>query len=474
MPQLPGPPSERDDADDPLANLIDRFEEGLESGEPAFLSEDELDELLEYYESREDYENSLAVAEQGIGQFKFSPEYYLAKANSLVYLGRIEETIEALDQAAGYSPGNPDVELMRIDLLLDEERIDDALELINDLLDRSLDDNQRTHALFQRSEIYRLERKFGAMLEDLKEALRIDPRYDAALQMLVYVGDPFRVGQQAREILEQLIDDDPYYDAAWYYLGIACEQAGEDERALEAYDYAVTIQPDDPRYIESYAQFLFYLGKFRPALDQYIDLITRFDPKDPMVYLRTGEAYKQLESYKYAREMYRRAIILLPEYVEPYTQIADTFMLEGKFHQAVAYYEKAMLIDEIGPAESLGYALANRALNDASKAEKAFQLAIRYNPGAGDYYIHYALFQLDLGRERDAFRTLEEAYDNADMSAILIYGEVVVRLLAHRRRAALLRLREAVARYPQDVELLYHWNAELRDDLEVGQIVMGN
>jgi tetratricopeptide (TPR) repeat protein len=43
------------------------------------------------------------------------------------------------------------------------------------------------------------------------------------------------------EYYQKFIDEDPYSTAAWYNLGIVYNKLEKYRRALQAYDYAITI-----------------------------------------------------------------------------------------------------------------------------------------------------------------------------------------------------------------------------------------
>ncbi len=76
--------------------------------------------------------------------------------------------------------------------------------------------------------------------------LQADRRGDAKAQVAFGI----RVAQEglwreARYRFERAVAIDPGYAAAWNNLAIACEQAGEIEKAREAYEKAVHLAPKD-------------------------------------------------------------------------------------------------------------------------------------------------------------------------------------------------------------------------------------
>ncbi len=119
-------------------------------------------------------------------------------------------------------------------------------------------------------------------------------------------------------------------DLAWAYYnrGIAYYDLGEFARAIEDYDEALRLDPDDGDSYNNRGNAYYKLGEFARAIEDY-DEALRLDAGDAVAYFNRGNSYDDLGELARAIEDYGEALRLDPDY-------------------AVAYYNRGSAYDDLG------------------------------------------------------------------------------------------------------------------------------
>lgn len=126
--------------------------------------------------------------------------------------------------------------------------------------------------------------------------------------------------------------------------GIAYSENSEHDRAMEAFDKAIELQPD---YISAhYNRGLAYMriGEVDKALADYSGAI-QFKPNYAEAYNNRGIAYHKKGEVIYAIQDYSTAIGLNPKLAEPYANRGNLYLSRLDIHRAVSDCTKALRLN---------------------------------------------------------------------------------------------------------------------------------
>jgi tetratricopeptide (TPR) repeat protein len=142
----------------------------------------------------------------------------------------------------------------------------------------------------------------------------------------------------ARTSFEQAVALDDTLDAAWYHLGVLAALDGDDERAMDAYQKALTLKPAEAEYAITVAQLYMHTG----CIDQAFGVIE-----------------ERLRTQPRSRDL----LICM----------AELNHVSGRPDQTIAHYEQAILINakDQQVLESLGGCYI--AQKDWVKATRTFE-----------------------------------------------------------------------------------------------------
>ncbi len=151
----------------------------------------------------------------------------------------------------------------------------------------------------------------------------LDLRPDSPLA-LVGLGDVFfRIDKyaKARRYYEQVIGLDPFYLEPYQRMGEMALKLGDYDRAVQAYEMLVLMQPGEPMARHMYARVLFQSGRLSEAVGVY-ETILKHDEEDLQALLRLARLYLVLAERdppsrerhrEKARDCLERAEDLAPE-----------------------------------------------------------------------------------------------------------------------------------------------------------------
>lgn len=179
---------------------------------------------------------------------------------------------------------------------------------------------------------------------------------------------------EAIEELNRALALQPLRDDAYNWLGRCYEEKRDRDRALAAYQKAISI---------------------RPTADHYLQL---------------GACYLIFSEYEDAIEQFRKVISLQPDNYAGYNNLGSIYYLLGQYPQAVTILQKAVKIRSSADAYSnMGSALF--ALAKYNEAVEAFQTAVSLEPRNDVYHRNLGDAYLRLSQKDEAASEYRTACD---------------------------------------------------------------
>jgi len=256
-------------------------------------------------------------------------------------------------------------------------------------------------ASFDLGQVYQLQARFGAALEELRRAAELMPHvveYHCSLGMVYgLVGDNGRAETELLAAL-RLSPHDPW---AHNELGVVYERQGRDEEALGQYIRASDLVPQEALYHRNAAATYFRLGRNQEALGE-LQAAVELDPNYADAYHVIGQVYEALGQQEEALQQFRRAIELEPERAVYHRHIGVAFRRLGRLEEAVRSLRQAV---ELQPEEASGHGELAEAYWQQGRHEGAleeYRWALELAPGE-------AVYHRDLGAALRRLGQLEEA-----------------------------------------------------------------
>ncbi len=150
----------------------------------------------------------------------------------------------------------------------------------------------------------------------------------------------------------------PGSGAAWFVLGLAYDKAGQTDKAIEAFQHALSINPKNADAWRNLG--ITYIDVSHPV--EAIEAIQhglRIQPEDANAWAGLGLAYDKAGQFTKSIEAYQQVMRINPTYTGIWLLLGSAYDAAGQFNNAIGAYKHALSVD---PANS---ELLNNLLGNA-------------------------------------------------------------------------------------------------------------
>lgn len=147
------------------------------------------------------------------------------------------------------------------------------------------------------------------------------------------------------------------------------------------------MSPEQPQNNEDwYAAYHFGMGvfhqknkEFEKAVEEYNKVI-KLDPDNAEVHINLGVIYKDKGDLDKAVEEYEKALAIDPHLEVGYNNLGVAYFLKGNYAEAIRHYQKAVEINPKNLESYVNLGIAYGMQKRSDEAIRAFQTAISINP----------------------------------------------------------------------------------------------
>ena len=146
--------------------------------------------------------------------------------------------------------------------------------------------------------------------------------------------------KKAIEYLNNAIQLQPNYAAAYNSRGNAYADLRQYRRAIEDYNQAIRLKPDYAYALINRGDAYYGLGRYKRTVEDCTEAL-RWKPDSPIAYSNRGKAYAQLKNYTSAMKDFNEALRLKPDYADACNNRAFAYLLQGNHHLGCSDAQKA-------------------------------------------------------------------------------------------------------------------------------------
>lgn len=257
--------------------------------------------------------------------------------------------------------------------------------------------------------------------------------FDAGLRALR--GNSRQSDRRARARFQAAIEIDGTLWEAWHNLGVLAFEAGESERAAEAFSEALDVNPAHRPSLVARAEAYRRAGHTRKARADYEDAVES-QPDDLAVRLRLASLLREIGEHDDAIATVREGLRRTGQSAAIYVELGLIYLDQDRLELCELVLNKASAMDQNSPAVENALALYALARGNDQEAFTHFDRAIALDPTTTDARYNAASVLLDAGDYARAAKALKELLDRApaDLDARVALG-VALRGLGRYDRA---------------------------------------
>jgi tetratricopeptide (TPR) repeat protein len=346
-------------------------------------------------------------------------------------LGYKEKAAESVEGLLLLDPSNIELKKLAIDFYARNEYYDEAMLLLDDILETMPDDLE---AREKRAQIFILQNNWEEASKEFKYIIETP---DVPLEAKINIGATYFAKSFsdstalpiAKEFFKE-IDQDTTYWLVKLYMGAIALAEGNDTLAIDNFKY---VTENASWHLESWVNvggLYFDNQRYEEAELFMLEAIERF-PNSFAVNLILGLSLAQQNKTLESREYLEKAVELNPSDLNSLSAYGFTLSQLGETDEAIKYLERALVIDpdNVNILGQLGLIYNN--LEMMAESDSLYELALQLDPENALINNNYAysLSERDLQIER-ALTMIEIAInaDSSNSSYLDTYGWIFYKL----------------------------------------------
>lgn len=449
--------------------LLKQYENLKNGRSHSFLDEDSFERIIDYFDEREELTNALEAAELGAEQYPFSSILLIKKADILLASRRYRESLDILEKASLLDSMDINLYILKTDAYLALDQPERAVELLEQALSL-FDGQERIELLFELADVYDDYEEFDKIFDCLKLILEQDANNEEALYKICFWTDFTGRNEESIRLHQVIIDEYPYNELAWFNLAAAYQGLKLYEKAIDAYQYAVTIEEKFDYAYRNMGDAYIRLRKYKEAIEVLEKVIELSKPED-LIYEAIGHCYDKMHKYGQARFYYRKASHLNPDESKLYYKLAYTYFNEGQFQQAARQLESALRIHPKQPDYNLLMGECRLQLGQFKESIASLTQVVSARPRnvAGWETILRCLFKAEFYSE--ALVQVESALAATGKKPLFFFYKSAFLLASGKTKEGLLWLDQALSLDPKKLKRFVELNPMILQNQQVVDLI---
>lgn len=277
-----------------ITALVEKYEHTRALGKKMYFDADEFALLADYYSAGGDNEEAEILIDEGLIMHPGSPELMLIKVKMLVYAERYEDALEYTGRIS--DEGDVDLPLLKIEALLQLYRTDEANGLIDLTLSREMSSDDYYFFITEVGYLLNDVDQFDRAIQLLEEGMKMKRSNTDVIVDLAYAHEMKGNYEKAIEYNNLLLDIDPYSYDGWVNIGKLYSMNEQHDKAVDAFDFALTVNEGDVSVLKMKALSLFLNDNLEQAIAIFEECLQR-SPNDETIYDSLLEAYATMDLY---------------------------------------------------------------------------------------------------------------------------------------------------------------------------------
>lgn len=430
-----------------LRELLFRFD-NLKNGRPqSFIEEESFEKIIEHYQEQDELKTALLAAEMACEQYPYSALLLVKKADVMLALRRYREALDILDQASLLDARDINNYILKTEAYLALDQQEKAVDLLEEAIG-SFEGEDRTELLFELADVYDDYENFDKVFDCLRLVLEAEPTNEEALYKICFWTDFTGRNEEGIRLHQQIIDDYPYNELAWFNLAAAYQGLKLYEKAIDAYKFAITIEEKFDYAYRNMGDAYIRLRKYREAIEA-LEKVNELAKPEDVIFEAIGYCYEKLKNPAQARFYYRKASHLRQDDSKLIYKIACTYFNEGQWQACFRQLETALKMHRNQPDYHLLAGECKLYQGQYREAIQYFTQVVRLRPRSTKGWEALTRCLFRAGFLDEALEQLDAALQLTGNKPLFVYYKAAVLFADGRSKEALIQLENALQAAPK-------------------------
>ncbi len=437
-----------------------------------FIEEDGFERIIDHFDDKEQFNLALEAVDFALDRYPYSSGMFIRKADLLISLRQYPEALDTLNQAEMYDSQDISLYILRTDAYLALDMQEKAARLLEDAI-QNFEGDDKVDLLFELADVYDDYENFEKVFDCLKLILEIDACNEEALYKICFWTDFTGRNEESIRLHQQIIEEFPYSELAWFNLGAAYQGLKLYEKAIDAYQYAVAIDEKFDFAYRNMGDAFIKLRKYRDAIEVLEKVLELAIPEN-VIFEAIGHCFDRLGNFAQARFNYKKASHMDPEDSQLHFKVASTYMNEGSWLYAIKVLEIALKAHKMQPEYNLAMGRCYLALGNFEEAISYFGIVVRVRPKNSKGWIEmlkcfYAGKMFEEGLQYARF-----AHEHLETKPVFHFFKSLFLFALGKSKDALMALETGMAQNPKLIRQFLELNPSFLQHQQVIEIIARN
>ena len=452
-----------------LRELLKQYENFKNGRSHSFIEEDSFEKIIDYYQEKEDLVRAMEAAEIAGEQFPYSSMLLIRKADILLATRRYQDALDILEQASLLDGADINLYILKTDAYLALDQQEKAVVLLEEALSL-FEGEEKVELLFELADVYDDYEDFDKVFDCLKMVLEEEPNNEEALYKICFWTDFTGSNEESIRLHQQIIDEYPYNELAWFNLAAAYQGIKLYEKAIDAYKYAITIEEKFDYAYRNMGDAYIRLRKYKEAIEA-LERVNELAKPEDVIFEAIGHCHDRLKNFAQARFHYRKASHLRQDDSKLFYKIACTYFNEGQWESCIKQLDTAMKIHKLQPEYNLLAGECKVQLGMFKDAVQYFSNVVRIRPKntAGWEALIRCLYKAEYFEE--ALEQTQVALKVTNGKPLFIFYKASVLFAMGKTKEGVLQLEEGMRQTPKLLKKFVELNPSILQNQLVVDVI---
>ena len=331
----------KDNFQDFFSDSILKFESMIKSNKFLFFDTDEFESIIIYYLESGNSSMANKAIKMAVEQYPNNSSIQLLKVEALIFENKIDQAEKIINSLFEIDKNNSEIIIQKSRILSKRKKHLESISLLKNI---KKDCEFYSDALIIIGKEYLFIDNFESAKEKFKEYIK-DYQLDyAVLNNLLYCFDALGNTDNTIIYLNDFLEENPYCEVAWHQLGKQYLKKELYKEALTAFDFAII---SDDSFVGAYLEMgkvLEKLNKINQAIEQY-EIVIKIDEPNPFALYRVACCHNKLGNIDLAISFYNKTVIEDPVHDSAWMSLASNYYRQKDYKEAANHLIKAIEID---------------------------------------------------------------------------------------------------------------------------------
>jgi len=460
--------SDEREFEEELAITLNKFNEMQASEKVYFFDVDDFEDLFDHFIEAGDFTQASKVIELSHKQHPFAASLAIRRAQLFIVKGQLNDALTLLNTVEKIEPFNVDLLLLKATVFSQMHQNEKAITYYTKALDNQAS-NQLEIKLDMAMEYQELQQYEKAILL-LAEILDYDHENEIALHEIAHCYEMIGQIEDGIEFFETFLNEYPFSATAWFNQGDLYTRLEMPEKAIDAYDFAISIKEDFAHAYFNKASVYANEGDFKNALESYMDC-SKHEGLNPLTFCFIGECFEKLEDYKMALHYYDKVIEVDENWSDAYIGRAAVYSLMNEDKKSLPNIVKALELLPENPEYLSFYAKLASRLKMDDEVIVTYEKLLEIDSESMEVWMDYAIYFDEKDEVDNAVEIMMEGLGFHGQEAEYNYRIAALLLKAGQESEALIFLGEALLEDYDKNQLFFDYFKEAINNTNVNQLI---